>query len=205
MLIRSNACVIIFLSNQCFIKPCMFELLAVNVFQRFGKLHSRSRCQVLEQTHYKLSLEIKSNEYISVFFLILQFPLDALCSYKALINSICNSGSYKIHKHSYFLFFPAYNLLLIFCQLPEYLYFYKMKTCKTSSRKVKITISPRGGNFQFSARGEMYVYLKKKKIIPGVNFTSPTCNVLLRFGLEKCLDYLTEVRLVLRYIGLRLP
>ena len=35
-----------------------------------------------------------------------------------------------------------------------------MKTCKISCRKVKISISPRGGNFQFSARGERYVYLK---------------------------------------------
>ena len=42
------------------------------------------------------------------------------------------------------------------------------------------------------------------KFHPGVNFTSPTCNMPLRFGLEKCLDYLTEVRLILRYIGLRL-
>ena len=36
-----------------------------------------------------------------------------------------------------------------------------MKTCKISCRKVKISISPQGGNFQFSARGERYVYLKK--------------------------------------------
>ena len=125
---------------------------------------------------FKLSLETKSNEYISVFPLIFQFPLNVLCSYKALINSTCNSGLYRIYKHSYFLFFPAYNLSLIFCQLSEYLYFYKMKTSKISCRKVKISISPRGGNFQFSAR-----------------------------GLEKCLDYVTEVRLILRYTGLRLP
>ena len=161
MLVSSNASVIIFLSNQCFIKPCMFELIAVNVLQRFEKLDSRSRCQVLEQKDWKLSLEIKSNEYISVFPLIFQFPLNVLCSYKALINSTCNSGLYRIYKHSYFLFFPAYNLSLIFCQLSEYLYFYKMKTCKISCRKVKISISSRGGNFQFSARGEKYVYLKR--------------------------------------------
>ena len=65
-----------FLSNYCFIKPCMFELIAVNVFQRFEKLDSRSRCQVLEQNDCKLSLEIKSDEY-SVFYLIFQFPLNA--------------------------------------------------------------------------------------------------------------------------------
>ena len=84
-----------------------------------------------------------------------------------------------------------------------------MKTCKISCRKVKISISPWGGNSQFSALGERYVYLKKinprLKFHSGVNFTSPTCNMPLRFGLEKCLDYLTEVRLILRYIGLRLP
>ena len=73
---------------------------------------------------------------------------------------------------------------------------------KISWRKVKISISPRAGNFQFSAQGERYAYLKK--IHRGVNFTSRTCNMSFRFGLEKCLDYLTEVRLVLRYIGLRL-
>ena len=43
------------------------------------------------------------------------------------------------------------------------------------------------------------------KYPPGVHFTLPTCNMPLRFGLEKCLGYLTEVRLILRYIGLRLP
>ena len=164
MLIRSNACVIMFLSNQCFIKSCMFELIAVNVLQKFEK-DSRSRCQVLQQKDWKLSFEIKSNENISVFPLIFQFPLYVRCSYKALINSTCNSGLYRIYKHSYFLFFPAYNLSLIFCQLSEYLYFHKMKTCKISSRKVKISISPRSGNFQFSARGKRYVYLKK--IHPG--------------------------------------
>ena len=41
------------------------------------------------------------------------------------------------------------------------MYFYKMKTFKISYRKVKISISPRGGNFQFSAQDERYEYLKK--------------------------------------------
>ena len=53
------------------------------------------------------------------------------------------------------------DLSLVSYNLTEYLYFYKMKTFKISCRKVKICISPRGGNFQFSARGETYVYLKK--------------------------------------------
>ena len=94
MLIRSNACVIMFLSNYSALssKPCMFELIAVKVLQIFEKLDSRSICQVLEQKDWKLSLEIKSNEYISVFRLIFQFSHNVLCSYKALINSTCNSG-----------------------------------------------------------------------------------------------------------------
>ena len=128
-------------------------------------------------------MEIKSNEYISVFPLIFQFPLNVLYIYKALIDSTRKSGLYRIYKHSYFLFFPAYNLSLNFCQLSEYLYFYKMKTCKISCRKVKIPISPLGGNFQFLAQGERHVYLKKVypglKFHPGVNFTSPTCNMPL--------------------------
>ena len=94
MLIKSNACVIMFLSNQCFIKPCMFEL----VLQRFEKLDSRSICQVLEQKDWKLSLEIKSNEYISVLPFIFQFHLNLPFSYKALINSTCNSGLYRTYK-----------------------------------------------------------------------------------------------------------
>ena len=97
----------------------MFELIAVNVLYRFEKLDSRSRHQVLEQKDWKLSLEIKSNEYISVFPLIFRFPLNVLCRYKALINSTCNSGLYRIYKHNYFLFFPAYSLSLIFCKLSQ--------------------------------------------------------------------------------------
>ena len=49
-----------------------------------------------------------------------------------------------------------------------------MKTFNISCRKVKISISLRGGKFQFSDRGERYVYLKKTH--PEVNFTSPTCS-----------------------------
>ena len=139
----------------------MFELIAMNVLQRFEKLDSRSRCQVLEQKDQKLSLEIKSNEYISVFPLIFQFPLSVLCSYKALINSTCSSAYIESISTAIF-FFSSFNLSLMFRQLSEYLYFYKSKTCKISCRKIKISIPPRGGNFQFSARGERYVYLKKK-------------------------------------------
>ena len=165
-----------------------------------------------------------------MFRLIFQFSHNVLCSYKALINSTCNSGLHRIFKHSLifffsslqlitdliedleaqlFSFFPVYNLSLIFCQLSEYLCFYRMKAGKISCRKVKISISPQSKNVQFSARGERYVISKKiqpgLKFHPRVNFTLPMCNMPHRFGLEKCLDYLTEVRLILRYIGLRPP
>ena len=43
-----------------------------------------------------------------------------------------------------------------------------MKTIKISCRKVKVSISPRSGSLQFSARGERYMYLKK--ISPGGEF-----------------------------------
>ena len=61
----------------------------------------------------------------------------------------------------------------------------------------------------FSFQPEVKGRCISKKIHPelkfhsGVNFTSPTCNMPLR--VEKCLDYLTEVRLILKYIGLILP
>ena len=119
---------------------------------------------------------------IFLFPLIFQFSHNVLHSYEVLINSTCNSGWYRIFKHSLifffsslqlipdlienieaqlFSFFPAYNVSLIFCQLSEYLCFYRMKAGKISCRKVKISISPRSKNVQFSARGERYVYLKK--------------------------------------------
>ena len=42
---------------------------------------------------------------------------------------------------------------------------------------VKISISPWGGNFHFSARGESYAISKKSH--SGVNFITPTCNIPL--------------------------
>ena len=119
---------------------------------------------------------------IFLFPLIFQFSHNVLRSYEALINSTCNSGWHRIFKHSLifffsslqlipdlienieaqlFSFFPGYNVSLIFFQLSEYLCFYRMKAGKRSCRKVKISISPRSKNVQFSAPGERYVYLKK--------------------------------------------
>ena len=63
------------------------------------------------------------------------------------------------------IFFFSISTEIVTCHLSnhlsEYMYFYKVKTLKISCRKVKISISPWGGNFHFSARGESYVYLKK--------------------------------------------
>ena len=141
-------------------KPYMFELIAVNILQRFEKLDSRLRCQVLEQKDWKLSWEIKSNEYISVFPLTFQFPLNVLCSYKALINSTCNSGLYRIYKHSYFLFFQLITYHWSFVSYQNICIFIKWKHVKYHAERSKYPF-PRGKNFPFSARGERRVYLKK--------------------------------------------
>ena len=53
-----------------------------------------------------------------------------------------------------------------------------MKTFKISYRKVKISISLRGGNFHFQPEVKVTCIPKKSHL--GVNFTSPTCNMLLR-------------------------
>ena len=53
------------------------------VNQRFEKWDSRSKCQVLEQKDRELSLEIKSNEYISVLPLIFESPLNVPYSCKS--------------------------------------------------------------------------------------------------------------------------
>ena len=138
-----------------------------------------------------------------MFPLIFQFFLNVLCSYKTIRNTTCSCGLYRIYKHSYFLFFHLITHHWSFASYQNICIFIKWKHVKYHAERSKYPF-PRGENFQFSARGERYVYLKKWKH-PGVNFTSPTCNMPLTFGLEKWLDYLTEVRLILRYIGLRLP
>ena len=148
-------------------------------------------------------METKSNEYISVFPLIFQFPLNVLCSYKALINSTCNSGLYRIYKHSYFLFFQLITYHWSFVSYQNICIFIKWKHVKYHAERSKYPFHP--GVEIFSFQPEVKGTCISKKIHPGGNFTSPTCNRTLRFGLEKCLDYLTGVRLILRYIGLRLP
>ena len=63
-----------------------------------------------------------------------------------------------------------------------------MKTFKISCIKVMVSILRRGGNFQLSAQGERYVYLKTtdpgEKFYSGLNFALRTCNMHLR--LLKC-------------------
>ena len=144
-----------------------------------------------------------------MFTLIFQFPLNELCSCKPLINSTCNSGLYWIYKHSYFLFFQLITYHWSFVSYQNICIFIKWKHVKYHAERSKYPFHP--GVEIFSFQPEVKGTCISKKIHPGlkfhprVNFTSPTCNMPLRFGLEKCLDYLTEVRLILRYIGLRLP
>ena len=139
---------------------------------RFEKWDSRSKCQVLEQKDWELSLEIKSNEYISVFPLIFQFPFYA--AVQALINRTCNSSLQRIYKDSYFLFLQlityniTYHWSFVSYNLSEYLYFYKRKTYKISCRKVKISISP--GVEIFSFQPEVKGTCISKKIHPGLKF-----------------------------------
>ena len=87
--------------------------------------------------------------------------------------------------------------------------FIKWKHVKYHVERSKYSFHPRVEIFSFQLEVKGTCISKKihpkLKFHPGVNFTSPKCNMPLRFGLEKCLDYLTEVRLILRYIGLRLP
>ena len=110
-----------------------------------------------------------------MFPLIFQFPLNVPYSCKALIN--LQQFACKQSISTTILFFSSLSFIvslitdLLSVITSEYLYFCKTKTYKISSRKVKISISPQAGNFQFSAQGESYVYLKK--------LTSPTCNIPL--------------------------
>ena len=180
----------------------MFELIAVNVLWIFEKLHSRSRCQVLEQKDWKLGLEIKSNEYISVFPLIFQFPLSSLYSHKALINSTCNSGLYRIYKRSCCFFFQLITYHWSFVSYQNICIFIKWKHVKYHAERSKYPFY--AGVEIFSFQPEVKGMRISKKIHPRVKFISPTYNMPLRFGLERSLDYFTEVRLVLRYTGLRL-
>ena len=119
------------------------------VNKRFEKWDSRSRCQVLEQKDWELSLEIKSNEYISVFPLIFQFPLNVLCSYKALINSTCNSGLYRIYKHSYFLFFQLITYHWSFVSYQNICIFIKWKHVKYHAERSKYPFHPGVEIFNF--------------------------------------------------------
>ena len=138
-----------------------------------------------------------------MFPLIFQFPVNVLCSYKALINSTCNSVLYRIYKHSYFLFFKRITYHWSFVSYQNICIFIKWKHVKYHAEGSKYPFHL--GVEIFSFQPEVKGTCMSTNIHPGVNFTSPTCNMPLKFGLEKCLDCVNEVRLVLRYIGLRLP
>ena len=96
-----------------------------------------------------------------------------------------------------FFFFPAYNLSLTFCQLSEYPHFYKMKTCKISSRKLKISISPWGRIFSFQPEvKDTYI---SKKPHPGLKFhpgwISPGLRVTCLLDLNLKIAWITLLKL----------
>ena len=84
--VRSNTCVIMLLSNVFMFYQVMHIWTYCSesfVNKRFEKWNLRSKCQVLEQKHWELSLVINGSEYISVFPLIFQFSLNVPCSNKS--------------------------------------------------------------------------------------------------------------------------
>ena len=143
-----------------------------------------------------------------MFSLIFRFPFNVLWSYKALINSTCNRGLHRIYKHSFFLFFQliAYHWSFVIYQ--NICIFIKWKLVKYHTERSQYQFHPVVEIFSFQPEVKGTCISKKihpgLKFHPGVIFTSPTCNMPLRLKPEKCLDYLTEVGLILTYIGLRL-
>ena len=107
-----------------------------------------------------------------------------------------------------FFFFQLITYHWFFVSYQNICIFIKWKHVKYAERS-KYPFHPGVEIFSFQPEVKGTCISKKihhgLKFHPGVNFTSPTCNMSLRLGIEKCLDYLTEVRLFLRYIGLRLP
>ena len=114
-----------------------------------------------------------------MFPLIFQFLLYVLCSYKALINSTCNSGLYKIYNHSYFLFFELITYHWSFFSYQNICIFLKWKHVKYHAERPKHPFHPGGGNLQISAQGKRHVHLKKKFTL-GWNFTPGWISPLLR-------------------------
>ena len=133
---------------------------------------------MLEQKDWKLSLEIKSNEYISVFTLIFQFALNVLRSYKALINSTCNSGLCRI----YFLFFQLTTYHWSFVSFQNICIFIKWKHAKYHAERSKYPFHVGVGIFSFQP--EVKGTCNSKKINFGVNFTSRTVTRLLDLDLK---------------------
>ena len=104
-----------------------------------------------------------------MFALIFQILFNVLCSYKAL-TVLATAPYIESISTAIFFFFQLITYHWSFASFQNICIFVKMETCKISCRKVKISISLRGGNFQFSARGERYMYLKNK-FTPGWNLS----------------------------------
>ena len=97
----------------------------------------------------------------------------ATSAYKEAISTAISffsvSGNCRIQLITYN---TTYHWSFIGCNLSEHL------TFKISWRKVKMSNSPRGGIF--SLQPEVKGTFISKKTDPGVNFTSPTCNMPLK-------------------------
>ena len=118
-----------------------------------------------------------------MFPLIFQFPLNVLCSYKALINSTCNSGLYRIYKHSYFLFFQLITYHWPFVSYQNICIFIKWKHVKYHAERSKYPFHLGVETFSYQPKVKGTCISKKVypalKFHPRVNFTSPTCNMPL--------------------------
>ena len=148
--------------------------------KRFQKWDSCSRCQALKQKHWELSLEIKDSEYISVFPLIFQFLLNVPYSCKSA--NILAPVAYKEAISTAVSFFSSLSLITLLMTdiLSVITYqnicvFIKWKHIKYHAERSKYPFHP--GEEMFSFQPEVKGTCVLKKSHPGVNFTSPTCNI----------------------------
>ena len=81
---------------------------------------------------------------------------------------------------------PISTAIFFFSHFAEYTYFYKMKTLKYHTKRSKYPFYP--GVEIFSFHPEMKVTCISKKSHPGVNFTSPTCNMPLSLDQKLTLE-----------------
>ena len=84
-----------------------------------------------------------------MFPLIFHFSLNVLFSYKALINSTCNSGLCRIYKHNHFLFFQFIIYHWSFVSYQNICIFVKWKHVKYHAERSKYPFHPVVDIFSF--------------------------------------------------------